>query len=321
MNYRLVSHSQVPRLSAQLASLSNLAFAEYEGAPQVDEAFIDWYLRRPGSTPDLCVAALYDEQLVANVLVALQTLNIGGEFILCGLVDTVATHPDYRQQGLARRLMYMAHELMRQHGALASVLYTNPANHPYQFYSRMGYFTRAQAGMLTGTRPARSGHCTVRRMAAKEAPSVRALVNDRYSSYEGFTPLDENMWHWHRDSRPANMPDQIIVAEADGVLVGTAALADVEVLLDDNKSKVTVLSDAIYPDIACLREMLSLAPQEKLMSLQALDAPERQDLEQLGFVTSVGEVSMILPLDDYVKRLMHNTLRPWYVMVESVVGA
>ncbi|MGE5532534.1 MAG: GNAT family N-acetyltransferase [Bacteroidota bacterium] len=321
MNYRLVTHAQVPRLSAQLASLSNLAFAEYEGAPQVDEAFIDWYLRRPGSTPGLCIAALYGEQLVANVLVALQPLNIGGEFILCGLVDTVATHPDHRQQGLARRLMDMAHELMREHGALAGVLYTNPANHPYQFYSRMGYYTRAQAGMLTGTRPTPCGECTVRPMAVGEAAAVRSLINDHYSSYEGFTPLDEALWHWHRDSRPANMPDQIIVAEAGGALVGTAALADVEVLLGETKSEVTVLSDAVYPDVACLREMLSLAPQEKLMSLQALDAPEREDLEQLGFVTSVGEVSMILPLDGHVKHLMHNTLRPWYVMVESVVGA
>jgi predicted N-acetyltransferase YhbS len=320
MNYRLVTHAQVPRLSAQLASLSNLAFAEYEGAPQVDESFIDWYLQRPGSTPELCVAALYGDELAANVLVALQPLNIGGEFILCGLVDTVATHPDHRRQGLARKLMDMAHELMRQHGALASVLYTNPANHPYQFYSRMGYFTRAQAGMLTGTRPAPPQTSTVRPMAAGEATAVRALINHHYSGYEGFTPVDDALWHWHREQRPASMPDQIIVAEVDGKLVGTATLAEVEVLLGEAKSKVTVLSDAVYPDLSCFREMLSLAPQEKLMSLQALDAPERRDLEQLGFVTSVGEVSMILPFDDRVLGLMHNPLRPWYVMVESVVG-
>lgn len=320
MNYSFVPHSQVPRLGAQLASLSNLAFAEYEGAPLVDESFIEWYLQRPGSTPDLCVAALHGDELAANVLVALQPLNIGGEFVLCGLVDTVATHPNHRQQGLARRLMDMAHDLMRQHGALASVLYTNPANHPYRFYSRMGYFTRAQAGMLTGTRPSVPAIATVRPMATNDAPAVRALINDHYSGYEGFTPVDDALWHWHRDQRPSSMPDQTVVAEINGSLVGTVALADVEVLLGEAKSKVTVLSDAVYPDVACLSEMLSLAPQEKLMSLQALEAPERRDLEQLGFVTSVGEVSMILPFDDRVLSLMHNALRPWYVMVESVVG-
>jgi GNAT superfamily N-acetyltransferase len=113
MSYRFVTHDQVPYLAAQLTRLSNLAFAEYEGAPTVDEAFTRWYAGRPGSGPGVCLAALAGDEMVANVLVALQPLNLGGEFLCCGIVDTVATHPQHRQQGLAHRLMEMAHDIMR----------------------------------------------------------------------------------------------------------------------------------------------------------------------------------------------------------------
>jgi len=111
-----------------------------------------------------------------------------------------------------------------------------------------------------------------------------------------------------------------VMAEREGKVVGTSALAEVQVLLAGAHKPVTVLSDTVYPDRDCLRDLLALAPQSDLMTLQALDAPEREDLEQIGFVTSVGEVSMILPFDDHVRDLMHADFRPWYVMVESVVG-
>jgi hypothetical protein len=174
--------------------------------------------------------------------------------------------------------------------------------------------------MLTGSRPTPPGEYAVRPMAAGDADQVRALVNGQYEGYEGFAHLDDALWQWHREQRPPTMPAQVVVAEAGGKLVGTAALAEVEVLLGEAKRTVTVLSDAVYVDLPCLRDLLACAPQPDLMTLQALDAPERDDLEALGFTTSVGEVSMVLPFDDRVKDLLHADWQPWYVMVESVVG-
>lgn len=320
MDYRFVTHAEVPRLAEQLTALSNTAFAEYEGAPEVDEAFTAWYLERPGSSADVCVAALYGDQMVANVLVALQELNLGGEYVLCGLIDTVATDPAHRQHGLARQLMEMAHQIIRERGAEAAVLYTNPANHPYWFYGRLGYFVRAQAGMLAGTRPAAANHYRVRPMAETETEAVRALINGQYTEYEGFCHVDEPLWRWHRQQRPATMPAQVVVAEAEGQVVGTAALAEVDVLLGGVRQRVTVVSDAVYPDADCLRDLLAQAAQPQMLSLQSLEAPELADLEAVGFQTSVGEVSMVLPLGERVLQLLHTAQRPWYVMVESVVG-
>ncbi|MCE5240221.1 GNAT family N-acetyltransferase [bacterium] len=320
MPYRLVTHEQTPRLAEQLTALSNLAFAEYEGAPAVDAEFTRWYARRPGSTPGLCVAALDGDEMVANVLVAVQELSLGGEFIPCGIVDTVATHPDHRRHGLAHQLMDMAHDLMRRQSVEAGVLYTNPANHPYHFYTRLGYITRAQAAMLTGSRPAPAGDCDVRPMAADEAATVRTLVNDKYAAYEGFARLDGDLWRWHRVDRPAALPVQVIVAERAGRTVGTAALAGVSVLLDGRQTQVTVISDAVYDGAACLRDLLAAASQERLMALHDVRAPEHEALQQAGFTSAVGEVAMVLPFTDRARDLLSRPPTPWYVMVESVVG-
>jgi predicted N-acetyltransferase YhbS len=320
MSYRFVTHEQVPDLPQQLAALSNEAFAEYEGAPLVEASFANWYLSRPGSTPDVCFAALAGEQMVANVLVALQPLVIGGETITCGIVDTVATSPHHRRQGLAHQLMERAHDRMQVRGAEMAVLYTNPANHPYHFYGRLGYLTRAQCVMLAGPRPEAAGGPAVRPATAGEAGAVRALVNERYGSYEGYAPQDETLWAWHRVNRPALMPLQQLVAEGPEGLVGTAALAEVELLLEGQQRRVTVAYDLVYPDLPCLQALLAAAPSEHLVSLHSQAAPACADLHSLGLQASVGEVAMVLPFTQRAEALLRCDPTPWYVMVESVIG-
>ena len=114
--YRFVDFTEVPNVMLQVAELSNAAFAEYEGAPTIDAAFGEWYLRRPGSTPELCVGALDGKTLASMVLVALQPMQLGGRVLSCGIIDSVATRPEHRKQGLAHKLMDMAHQRMRQAG-------------------------------------------------------------------------------------------------------------------------------------------------------------------------------------------------------------
>ncbi len=320
MGYRFVTHEEVPRLAEQLAELSNIAFAEYEGAPAVDADFIRWYLQRPGCTPQLCGAALYGDKLVSNVLVALQKINIGGEYVLCGIIDTVATHPEHRRRGLARRLMEMAHERMQAEGAEAAVLYTNPAHHPYQFYQRLGYVTRAQAALLTGPRPRACPVYIVRPLLPEEVVAGRELVMAKYARYEGFAQLEENLWRWHREERPASLPALFVGAFRAEQLVGAAALAAASVLLTGQQQPVTVVSDIVYESQECLRALLAAAPCETLMALCDVQAPEHEALQQLGLNSALGEVAMACPFTERARELLRRPPLYWYVMVESVVG-
>ena len=88
--YTLCNHSEVPDLVSQLSELSNLAFGDYEGAMEMSEEWMAWYLQRPGTDRERCQAALRDGQMVSNVLVALQPLQIGGRVLRCGIIDAWA---------------------------------------------------------------------------------------------------------------------------------------------------------------------------------------------------------------------------------------
>ncbi len=325
MDYTFVDHTQVRDLIEQVTMLEAVAFAEYEGAPTFDESFTEWYLRRPGSTAKLCVAALDDEQMVSVVLVAIQPVQLGGKVLDCGIIDSVATHPQHRRQGLARKLMEMAHEQMRVAGADAGVLYTNPEDHPYPFYQRLGYQTRAICRMMEGRRPAENGTLTVRAADAVEHEMIARMLNQFYSAHEGYAPLSAELWEWHKVARPIAMEPLLLVAEADGKLAATCTYAEVPVLLRGETVTVAVLSDFACEADACdgaeaVMSVLAAAPRENVMCLVDEADPLADLYAAAGFEKAVSEVSMVLPFSKAAYEAMANKCGPWYVMVESVIG-
>ncbi|MFW5867976.1 MAG: GNAT family N-acetyltransferase, partial [Armatimonadota bacterium] len=213
MHYEVTDFTQVKSLVKQVTRLQNKAFAEYEGAMEIDRAFIDWYLKRPGTDLTMCQAALDRGTVVSQVIVCAQPLQLGGETFRCGIIDSVATDPEHRKQGLARDLMERAHEAMMDADLDAAVLYTNPDDHPYEFYRRLGYDERARASMLIGARGGESGCGAEPVDAAAEGEGLRALLNEYYVGHEGFSPLSEELWAWHKVEAPAA---PIVVAELTG---------------------------------------------------------------------------------------------------------
>ncbi len=324
-DYRFVDHTQVRDLIEQVTILEAVAFAEYEGAPTFDESFTEWYLRRPGSTARLGVAALDDGQMVAVVLVAIQSVQLGGKVLDCGIIDSVATHPEHRRQGLARKLMEMAHEKMRVAGADAGVLYTNPEDHPYEFYRRLGYQTRAICQMMEGKRPAENGALMVRAAGAVEHEVIARMLNEFYSAHEGYAPMSAELWEWHKVARPLGMEVLLLVAEADGKPVATCTYAEVPILLKGETVTVAALSDFAYDADACdgadaLMSLLVAAPQGTVVCLVDKEDSLSEHYREAGFTKVVSEVSMVLPFSKAAHEAMENKSGPWYVMVESVIG-
>jgi len=321
--YRFGTHADVPDLVSQLTRLSNLAFAEYEGAMPIDEEFMAWYLQRPGSRPELCPVALDQDSLVCNVLVALQGLQLGGQVLPCGIIDTVATAPAHRRRGLARRLMHASHDLMRRAGAEAAVLYTNPDGHPYGFYQSLGYETRATGAALMGRRPEAQCPVSMVRAGTHEHQAVRALLDSHYALYEGYAPMTDKLWRWHRTHRPASMPIELLVThDASGLVTGTAAYAEVELLLKGSRVKTSVISDwaSSMAQPGFMQAALARAANEQIMALVDADSPACDMLTALGFCQAVREVAMVLPFTDRAREAMASKSGPWYIMIESVVG-
>ena len=251
----------------------------------------------------------------------IQELRIGGERLRCGLIDSVATYPDHRRHGLARALMERAHEAMRDAGAEAAVLYTNPAGHPYRFYQRLGYLTRAQGAMFMGPRPNGGGCAPAPVDAAAQASGLRALLNGYYIGYEGYAPLDEALWCWHKLHPPGESP--IVIAEMTGSgPASTATFACADLKLPAGTRTVSVAYDlaADVMNADQIRSLLAAAPEETVLVILDEAAPECQMLGDLGLQREVGEVAMVLPFAGHVSDALARSHGPWYFMVESLVG-
>lgn len=320
MGYVLTDFTEVPDLAAQVTKLDNSAFAEYEGAMAFDEAVSEWYLQRPGTVLEMCQAVLEGDTLVSQVIVCVQPLQLGGRMMNCAIVDSVATDPRHRKQGLARQLMERAHEAMQAAGLDASVLYTNPFDHPYRFYGRLGYQERARASMMIGASLSPSGCGAEPVNPAEEANSLRALLNDYYGSYEGFSPLSEEIWRWHKVASPVK---PTVVAEMTGSgAVSTATFADAPVRIEGHDYTVSMAYDiaATVMNADAFESLLSLAPRDMLGLILDERSPEYGWAEALGLEPRVSEVSMVLPFSDDASAALQEHAAPWYVMMESVVG-
>ncbi|MGI5818271.1 MAG: GNAT family N-acetyltransferase [Armatimonadota bacterium] len=320
MAYVLGDFTTVPELAAQVTRLDNLAFAEYEGAMAFDEAFTEWYLRRPGTDLSMCQAALDGETLVSQVIVCVQPLQLGGETLRCGIIDSVATVPEHRRQGLARSLMERAHDAMIDAGLDAAVLYTNPEDHPFRFYGRLGYEERARASMLIGARPGESGCGAEPVDAGRYADGLCALLNSYYVGHEGFSPLTDELWRWHKIDAP---PGPLVVAEMTGSgPISTATFTDAPVRIEGREHQVSMAYDvaASVMNVDGFASLLSVAPRETIGMILDDASAERQWADELDFETRVSEVAMVLPFTREAEVALDAHRGPWYVMVESVVG-
>lgn len=323
--YRFVTHENVPDRVRQVSELNTAAFSGYEGAPVLDEAFTRWYLQRPGCTAGRCVGALDGDELVSMVLVAIEPLQIGGEVLDCGIIDSVATHPDHRRQGLARRLMNMAHEIMQADAAEAAVLYTNPDEFPYKFYQDLGYQTRATCQMMRGSKLDGQGSVPLEIMQPEERDNLAELLDEFYGDHEGYAPMGPDLLNWHKIARPAGMEAAVMMSRSNGRLGAAATYAEIELLLEGERSPVAVISDFAWRPDTCegrevLKTMLTVAPQESLVCVVDEKDPLMELFEGVGFERGVREVSMVLPFTDEAREALDHTSGPWYPMVESIIG-
>jgi GNAT superfamily N-acetyltransferase len=319
MPYRICTHAEAGDITAQLVELGIAAFAEYEGAPSMGAEAKRWFLSRPGCEPSRCLAALDGDSVVANMLVTMQNVQLGGELLRCGIVDSVATHPAHQRRGLAGQLMDRAHGTMQDDGLDAALLYTNPAGHAYGFYEKLGYVTRAQLVLLGGRRPGSGEADGMRQMRPDEGSAVRELVNAEHADHDGFAPIDEALWRWHRLERPAGMPATTYVVERDGDITATATLAEMEIRMSGGPRRFAVASDLAGPESL---DLLRAASLDHVALLLDECAPEvERCVGEMGLARQVGEAAMVLPFSDRARGALERPPGPWYVMVESVVGA
>ncbi len=101
------------------------------------DTFIDLYFRLRYKD-DINVCIRQDDKVVAALQMIPYPMTCLGEVIPTSYISGACTHPDYREQGLMRRLLNETHRRMMESGALLSTLI--PAEEwLFGYYAKSGY--------------------------------------------------------------------------------------------------------------------------------------------------------------------------------------
>lgn len=320
MDYALTDLTRVEDVVTQVMHLQNTAFAEYPGAARIEEPQVEWYSRRPGFDPSICQAALHGDRLVSNVLVYMQPLQFGRDLLRCGIVAAVATDPEHQKQGLARRLIDRAHEAFISRGCDAAMLFTDPDDHPYHFYERLGYEERARVCLMLGQRPEPGACAALPLDAAEEASGLISLINDYFAGHEGFAPLTGELWQWNRLDAPE--PPTVVAEHSAQGPISTASFSQATVEIGGEEQTIAMAFDlaADVMNADQLESLLSAAPLEKIALAVDEEAPEYVWATGVGFEPQFTQVSMILPFTDEARHALADHHGPWYAAVEAGGG-
>ncbi len=325
-DYEFVSHAEIDNrewLTRSLADLNALTFGHYRGVIVPSPSFMDWYTRRPGMEPALCQGVLAGDSLVSSLFVTLAPMRLNTEVLVCGIVDTVMTHPDHRRRGLARGLLDRAVGGMKKGGADLSLLYTavaDPPAVPQRLYESLGYSTYGLVDRFVKAPP----HLSAAGPAATVSPDaeLRCHVEARLGTRSGWLVLDEALWGWRRVDRLADYPVALERAR-DGTLAAVCCgrlLAGGQQQLYAVVSDLAAASGQVREEALC--SFLSTIPTKATATVLCprSDISLAHALEAVAFRAAGTEAAMLLPLSDAAKKQVARRSSLWYVAVESVIG-
>lgn len=78
-------------------------------------------------------------KIIGHLHLIHRRIKIGNCTLDCGGIANVATHPDYRERGVATKLMQMALEICKRNNWHISSLFTGYGSRGYRIYRSMGY--------------------------------------------------------------------------------------------------------------------------------------------------------------------------------------
>ncbi len=325
-DYEFVAHAEIANrewLLRSLADLNELTFGHYDGVVAPSPAFMDWYTSRPGMDPRSCQAALAGGQLVSSLFLTLARMRLNDDLVLCGIVDTVMTHPDHRRRGLASGLLERAIETMRRAGAHLGLLYTafvKPPSVPQRLYESLGYSTYELVDRFAKPPP----HAGGSEPPIRTTPDigVRREFEARLGGRPGWLTSDDALWQWRRIERPSAYPVEVYQTPDDTL----AAICTGRLLCGGRREPFGVVSDLasrggqITAD--AIRSLLCVVPDDATATALCprSDRSLGEALKSAGFAAAGTETAMLLPLSARAAGLTTGPPPAWYVAIESVVG-
>ena len=132
-----------------LVKLFNLAFSEYGlYLRRSKEEWVWRYKRYPNFLPEGVFIAEDNHKIVGSVIATKRDFNFKGKKPTCFMIDDVATHPQYRGQGIARTLEEKAISLASKSGIPLLSAYTEPGSTSEGIFKSLGFKVLSQPQIL-----------------------------------------------------------------------------------------------------------------------------------------------------------------------------
>ncbi len=315
----------VPNLVDQLIELHHLCFGKTVGTIPFSREYLQWFLSRPGLGCNHVFAMVKNRRLISSLFLTRIRIILNGYPVDAGIIDSLMTHPDYRQQGLASATLACAQKVSREEGCAFSLLYTLPRDPQFSFYLKKGYFEYARLlHMLRDEGNECPEPCPP---FAFSHDMLRIFLNRRFKLTNGFIPLTPRQWAWRKCRRPSSVPARIF-SVGDSRLQATLTAAITDIVLSDGLGTTCFISDWAATEKHAAEEVIRLALSETPSKIKvdvpvcSLDYEKQEILKRLGFFSVAEDVLMIYPLHEKALSLLRSQCnRPWYTLLESTIGA
>lgn len=299
------------------------------------------YWGMPGFDSGGAIAAVSGGRVVGTVMATHRRLRLD-RWVKFGVIDDVATLPECRGKGVARRMMEEALQFMESRGAEATLLYADPKGVARNLYLDLGYrdlhlfgaWVRPLGGGLLAHWLASALRLKpgLRERVVAPSPDGIRLCNPREMetyvealerascSLAGFPEMENGLWEWMRARNPTR-PRVLALGwpPRSGCTLSPLRVA----LLAGAETEGVWLGDFFSGDGSDpLAGAVALARRNGFAFVGALASPldrVRVDLlRKNGFVTGFSGTMMVKPFRDLDLRPFAR--RPWHPMVESGIG-
>lgn len=299
------------------------------------------YWECPGFDPRGAVAAVDGGRVVGTVMVTFRRLRLG-RWVKFGVIDDVATLPEYRGRGVARRMMEEALRFIRSQGAEASLLYADPKGVARNLYLDLGYRDvhlfgawvrplwsglfahllasglRLRPGLRSRVVVPDSGALRLCNLSEREV--YRRALERASEGMAGFPEMEGGFWEWMRVRNPTRPR---VLALGWPPRAGCTLCPLPVALLGGAETEGAWMGDLFSEDGSDpVAGAVALARRNGFAFVGALVSPfdrVRVDLlRRNGFVTGFGGTMMVLPFGDLDLRPFVR--RPWHPMAESAIG-
>ncbi|MEM3086815.1 MAG: GNAT family N-acetyltransferase [Halobacteria archaeon] len=298
------------------------------------------YWEFPGFDPRGAVAAVDGERVVGTVMVTFRRLRLD-RWVRFGVIDDVATLPECRGKGVARRMMEAALRFIESRGAGASLLYADPKGVARNLYLDLGYRDIHLFGAWV--RPLWSGLLAhrlasglrmkpglrrrviepsdgLRLCGAGELEEYRKALEAASGHLAGFPEMEGGFWGWMRARNPTR-PRTLALGWPPRAGCSLCPLP--VALLAGAETEGLWMGDFFSADGSDpLAGAVSLARRNGFAFVGALSSPLDRTrvalLRRHGFVTGFSGTMMVKPFGDIDLRPFSR--RPWHPMAESGIG-